>query len=81
MIIEWFLNVIYGIVALLLTPFELVTFPIGATTGIIELFANASIFVPIGTLGICLGIWLLLQSATFVISIANWIIAKIPTID
>lgn len=81
MVTELFLNIIYYIVSLLLTPFQSISFPVGTLAGFLELIAYASIFVPLSALGVCLGIWLALQFATFTMSVINWIIGKIPTIS
>lgn len=54
---------------------------IGSFAGLVELVANASIFVPFTTLFICLGIWIAFHVFRFAVSIANWVISKIPTIS
>lgn len=81
MIIELILNIVYYLVGLLLTPFQLVFEPLGSFAGLIELLAYASIFIPIPTFSICLGIWLLYHVTKFGVVLVNWIIGKIPTID
>ena len=81
MIIEILLDIFYEIIGFLLTPLQLVFAPLGSMAGLLELFSYASIFVPMSAFGICLGIWLAFQSVRFTMTIANWIIGKIPTID
>lgn len=81
MIVELILDSFYGLVSVILTPVSFVLAPLGSMGGLIELLSYASIFVPVGTLGICLGIWIAFQGVRFTISFANWLIAKIPTID
>lgn len=81
MIVEFIFNLLYGIVALLLTPIQLIFQPLGSMMGLVELLATASIFIPMTTFGACLSIWLGFHVLRFGISIMNWLIAKIPTID
>jgi len=81
MIIELLLNLIETTISVLLTPIQMLFEPLGSMAGLLELFAYASIFVPINALGACLVGWLLFQSAKFTMVVVNWIIAKIPTID
>lgn len=38
-------------------------------------------FVPMGTLGVCSGIFLLISLIEIFISVSNYVIRKIPTID
>ena len=81
MIIQLLMESFYALVGLILTPVSFVLAPPGSMGGLIELLSYASIFVPVGTLAICLGIWIAFQGIRFTITIANWIIGKIPTID
>lgn len=53
----------------------------GSFAGLIELFAYSAYFIPYSTLFICLGIGVAFYSAKFAMSVINWIIGKIPTID
>lgn len=49
--------------------------------GIVELFAVASYFMPIGTLQLALIVFIAFHGLEFIISVINWLIGKIPTID
>lgn len=49
--------------------------------GIIELLASVSYFMPVGVLQLALIVFIAFHGLEFIISIVNWIIAKIPTID
>lgn len=81
MITEWFLNMFYSLVSLLLSPLQIVMQPIGSMAGLIELLSYASIFVPVGVFATCIGIWLGYYLLRLVMSLINWGIAKIPTIE
>lgn len=81
MIIELLLNLIKSLIALVLTPFSIVLMPIGSFAGFIELLAYASLFIPMSTLAISFTIYLAFYGVQFAISIINWLIAKIPTIE
>lgn len=81
MITEVFLNIIYGLVALILTPVQLIFQPLGSMAGLVELFSYASIFIPTATFGLCMSVWLAYYGIKFGIVVVNWSIAKIPTID
>lgn len=54
---------------------------IGSMAGLVELISSASYFVPFSTLFICLGIWVAVYQAQFLMTIINWVIGKIPTIS
>lgn len=82
MITETFLNILKSI-----TSFFVGLFPqigvgqeLGSLAGFVELIASSTYFVPYSTLFICLGIWVIMHQAEFVMSILNWVIGKIPTI-
>lgn len=42
---------------------------------------GASYILPMGTFYLCMSVFFLLHNTTFIISIVNWIIRKIPTIE
>ena len=82
MIIEGILSIFKAIalgIINLMPPFTIQQ--LGSFAGLIELIANASIFVPFSTLFICLTIWVGFHVFRFWITLANWVIAKIPTIS
>jgi len=81
MIVELFLDLLFQLVSALMSPLNLFNVPIGSFAGLIELFSYASIFVPLDTFSVCLGIWFAFQFTRFTISVVNWIIGKIPTIN
>jgi hypothetical protein len=54
---------------------------LGSVSGLIELLAYASIFVPFSAVFICLSAWVAFHVFQLGMSIANWIIGKIPTIS
>ena len=81
MIVEWFLNLFYHMIGFLLTPIQMIFQPLGSVAGLMELLATASIFLPLSTLGTCLGIWLAYHAVRFAIVLANWVIGKIPTVS
>lgn len=81
MITEFFLNSMYTIVAMLLTPLQVVFQPLGSMAGLVELFSYASIFIPISVFGACISVWMGYYVVRLVMQLINWGIAKIPTID
>lgn len=81
MIVEFFLDIIYWLVGVILTPIQFTFEPLGSMAGLIELLATASIFIPFPTLGTCLLIWYGYYFTRFVVVALNWFIGKIPTID
>lgn len=54
---------------------------IGGFAGLLELASKASFIVPWSTLFAALGVWILMQSVSFVSGLVNWLIKKIPTIS
>jgi hypothetical protein len=54
---------------------------LNSLTSIIEVMVASSYFVPYSTLFVCLFIGFIFYQAKLLMSIANWIIAKIPTIS
>lgn len=81
MIVELFLNIIFNLVNLILTPVSWVLQPLGSMAGLVELLSYASLFIPMPTFAICVSIWIGFYGLRFVVTIANWLIAKIPTIE
>jgi hypothetical protein len=81
MITELFLNLIFYVVGILLTPVQLVFQPLGSIAGLLEVLSYASIFIPMTTFGICMSIWVAYYGIEFIMTVINWIIGKIPTID
>lgn len=81
MIIELFLNLIYNLVSLILTPISWALQPLGSMAGFVELLSYASLFIPMPTFALCVSIWIGFYGLRFVVTVANWLIGKIPTID
>jgi hypothetical protein len=81
MIIELFLNIIYWLVGIILTPLQVVFQPLGSFLGLIELLSYGSIFIPLTVFGQCLSMWLGFHGFKFIVVLVNWLIGKIPTIS
>lgn len=81
MVTEWFLNAIYSVISVLIAPLELVFQPIGSMAGLVELMSYASIFIPVGIFATCISIWAGYYILRLVMTLINWGIAKIPTIE
>lgn len=81
MLIELLLDIIYWLVALILTPLQIVFEPLGSMAGLLELLSYASIFIPMTTFGLCLSTWFAYHAIRFAVVLINWLIAKVPTID
>ena len=83
MITERILDAFFGLINSTLNFFPPILLPIeivGGLSAIIELFATASYFLPVGTLQIAIATWLLYYNFKLGVVILNWIISKIPTI-
>lgn len=81
MIIELLLNLFKTVVSVALTPIAIVLMPIGSVAGFVELLAYASLFVPMSTMAVAFTIYLAYYGVQFAVSIVNWVISKIPTIN
>jgi hypothetical protein len=84
LITELLLLIIKGIVLGFLALMPVMSLPVGflnGIAGVIELLATASIFMPVSIFLACTGWFILLYNTSFFMSIVNWIIAKIPTIN
>lgn len=81
MITELLMQGFKELVSILLTPLSIVLMPIGSMAGFIELLAYASIFIPMSTLAVSFTIYLAYYGVQFAVSIVNWVISKIPTIN
>lgn len=79
-ILDLFMDLVLGMISLV-PSFSIAQQQLGSFEGLIELFAYSSYFIPYSTLFICLGIGIAFYSAKFAMSVINWIIGKIPTID
>lgn len=84
MITELFLNIIFEVTIFTteLIPLDLIQPQItGTLSGFIEIIERSSFFVPWKTILICLSVISSFYVFRFVVSIVNWIISKIPTIN
>lgn len=84
MIIEALFNLFQTLILFVvnvLPTFSIAQQQIGSFAGLIELLAYSAYFIPYSTLFICLGIGISFYSAKFAMSVINWIVGKIPTID
>ena len=54
---------------------------LGHVAGFVELLVEASIFLPVGVILLCIGWFIALYNLNFLMSIVNWVIRKIPTIS
>ena len=84
MIIETIFDLLKAVILALIDTmpsFSIAYQQVGAIAGLIELFAYSSYFIPYSSLFICLGVGVAFYSAKFAMSVINWIIGKIPTID
>lgn len=84
MITELLLSLVKSIVIGALSIIPVLSVPaglLGSVAGFIELLVEASIFLPVGVIIICIGWFIALYNLNFLMSIVNWVIRKIPTIS
>jgi len=84
MIVEIIFDALFFVINGLLNFLPVFTIPsdfLNSIGGIIELLAIVGHFMPIGVLQVALTVFVLFHGLEFVISIINWLIAKIPTIE
>lgn len=84
MITEVILNMFVNTTIFMLKWIPIITIPadfMNSIFGVVELLAVVSYFMPIGILQLALGVFITFHSLEFIMSLVNWIIAKIPTID
>ncbi len=84
MITELIITMFISIANFFINWFPAVTIPtdlLNSMAGLVELFAVVSFFMPIGILQIAIGVFLAFHAFEFIVSIVNWLIAKIPTIE
>ena len=84
MIIEVLVGLIFSLINGLMELIPAITLPAGFVALLDDvrfLLEGANYFVPIPTVMICLGLIFLVDNVKFFVSIFNWIIAKIPTIN
>lgn len=84
MILELLIRLFFGIVNMILALIPSVTLPTGFEgmfADVAYLFSFGTYFLPVGTIVTCLTLIFLVDNIKFIMSIINWIIAKIPTIS
>jgi hypothetical protein len=84
LITELLLSLVKSLVLAILSIIPVLSVPaglLGSVAGFIELLVEASIFLPVGTIIICIGWFIALYNLNFIMSIVNWVIRKIPTIS
>lgn len=84
MITELLLSLVKTIVLATLSIVPALSIPdglLGSVAGFIELLFEASIFLPVGVIILCIGWFIALYNLNFLMSIVNWVIRKIPTIS
>lgn len=84
MITKLLIDIFFVTISAFVNFFPAVVIPtdlLNSLGGFIELLASVSYFMPIGILQLCLGVFIAVYGLEFVISVVNWIIAKIPTIE
>lgn len=84
MITELIVDLLLDIVDNVMTWLPVLAIPtdfLSGIGGIIELLAVGSYFMPIGTLQLAIIVFVAFHSMEFIISVVNWLIGKIPTID
>jgi len=75
------LAIVFGLVDMFLSLLPTFKIPDGAVAGLGELssiMSRASAFIPVRTVGICIGLWILMNNFSFVANLFNWLIRKIP---
>ena len=84
MIIELLLNPIFSIVNFLISLLPVLNTPLemaGGILGLIEVISSVTFIIPVRTLMYAIAWWIALQNARFIMSIVNWVLGKIPTIN
>ena len=84
MIIEGTCMLVFGVIILLMDLIPSITLPEGFAVILDDirfLISSANYFIPIPTVLVCLTTIFLVDNVKFLMSIFNWIISKIPTIN
>lgn len=84
MITELLLSLVKSLVLASLSIIPILSVPdglLGSVAGFVELLVEASIFLPVGVIILCIGWFIALYNLNFLMSIVNWVIRKIPTIS
>lgn len=84
MILQLLIQLIAGVVTLLIDLIPDIEFDsniLVAFSSVKDVMDGASYLIPFGTFYICMTVFFLLHNTTFIISIFNWIIRKIPGVS
>ncbi|MFT8323693.1 MAG: hypothetical protein ABF649_22925 [Bacillus sp. (in: firmicutes)] len=84
MITELLFNISFATLNFFINFFPALVIPtdlLNALGGLVECLAIVSYFMPIGILQLSLITWLAFQGLRFIVSVVNWLISKIPTIE
>jgi putative Mn2+ efflux pump MntP len=84
LIVELLLTLVKSLVLATLSIIPVLSVPaglLGSVAGFIELLVEASIFLPVEVIILCIGWFIALYNLNFITSIVNWVIRKIPTIS
>ena len=84
MILQLIVQLIVGVVTLLIDLIPDLDFDSNlfiAFASVKDVMDGASYLIPFGTFFICMSVFFLLHNTTFIISIFNWIIRKIPGVS
>ena len=82
MIVEGLLDILGAVIdnLILLIP-NFVIDAFGGFAGIIDAITKVSFFMPLTTLGLCIGIWISFQMFDFGYQAVMWVVRKIPGIS
>lgn len=84
MILDLLLTLVFGIASFVVNLIPDISFDsnfILAFQSVANVMNGASYLLPMGTFYLCMTVFFVLHNTTFVISLVNWIIRKIPTIE
>lgn len=84
MILEMLVNMIFGFAMLVIDMIPDLSFGsefYAAFGSIYDVMNGASYILPTGTMFLCTSVFFILHNTTFVISILNWIIRKVPGVN
>lgn len=84
MLLELLVNIFFGIATFVISLIPDISFPqgfTGAISSVSSVMNGVAYVMPMGTLMACISVFFVLHNMTMIISIANWIIRKIPGVN
>lgn len=84
MLLELLINIVVGVASFfinLIPEIKLDPGFLGGFSDVAVILESISYFVPVGSFLGCLSVFFLLNNIQFIISVANWLIRKIPGIN